>query len=103
MSIREKLADVQHGIWVHWMAYLFSCSTTNLDGSVTIPAEKVERWKRQMNTTYTELTNKEQDSDREQADKTLLVISGMNDVVDDQEMSSSTEFLRCANDTFMGE
>jgi len=74
MDIREKLAEAQHCIWSHWMAYLFQCCIMNSDGSATIPAEKVERWKRQVDTPYPELTNKEQESDRHQADKVLLVI-----------------------------
>jgi len=41
----------------------------NDDGSFTIPAEKVARWKRQMQTPYAELTEQEQQSDLEMADK----------------------------------
>lgn len=50
--LREALADVQHAIWAHWMKYQFSVCIKNEDGSLTIPAEKVERWTRQMNTDY---------------------------------------------------
>lgn len=74
VDLREKLADVQHEIWSHWMKWQFSCCTENPDGSVTIPAEKVERWKRQMNAPYAELSNNEQESDRREADKILKVL-----------------------------
>lgn len=73
--LREALADVQDAIWAHWMKYQFSVCIKNEDGSLTIPAEKVERWTRQMNTDYSELTDKEQESDRHQADKTVEVIN----------------------------
>lgn len=74
--MREALADVSHDIWSHWMRWQFSVCTRNADGSLTIPAEKVERWTRQMNTTYADLSEAEKESDREQADKILAVIEG---------------------------
>lgn len=75
-ELREQLADVQHAIWSHWMRYQFSVCQSNGDGSITIPADLVERWSRQMATNYTDLTNKERESDREQADKVLAVLRG---------------------------
>ncbi len=72
--MKELLAHVQHAIWAHWMQYLFSVCQTNDDGSVTIPSDKVERWKRQMYTDYYNLSEKEKDSDRHQADKVLDVL-----------------------------
>jgi hypothetical protein len=71
LGIRDRIAAVQHAIWAHWMTYLFSCCSQNPDGSYVIPQEKVERWKRQMTTSYENLTVKEQASDLEQADKVL--------------------------------
>ena len=65
----EALADIQHEIWAHWTKYQFSVCTRNEDGSITIPADKVERWERQAQTPYSELTEKEKESDREQVRK----------------------------------
>ena len=73
-ALREKIADVQHAIWAHWMRYLFSCCIENDDGSATIPADKVSRWLGQKARTYDQLSEKEKDSDREQADKVLKVL-----------------------------
>jgi len=70
----EQVAEVQHEIWSHWMKYLFSVSKLWGNGTVNIPAEKVQRWKRQMCTPYAELTEREKDSDREQANKVLEVL-----------------------------
>ena len=70
-ELRTKFADTAHDVWAHWMLYQFSQCEYNADGSVTIPAEKVKRWSRQMNTPFVELTEKEQASDYEQADKYL--------------------------------
>lgn len=70
----NQLADIQHEIWSHWMRYLFKVSVQNEDGTVTIPAEQVNRWKRQMNTKYADLSSNEQKSDLEQAEKVMAVI-----------------------------
>lgn len=70
----EALAAEQHKIWAHWMEYQFSCGTFEADGSWTMPAHKVERWQRQLNTPYEELTEKEKESDRDQALKILAVL-----------------------------
>jgi len=50
------------------MRWLFKVSCHNEDGSVTIPADKVKRWTRQMNMPYSELSEDEKNSDRHQAD-----------------------------------
>jgi hypothetical protein len=73
-KIREAIADEQHEIWAHWMRYLFSVSVENADGSVTIPADKVLRWRRQVKTAYADLTEREKGSDRNQADKVIRKI-----------------------------
>jgi len=75
-SLREQLAAVQHSIWAHWMDYLFSVSRKNRNGSVTIPADKVKRWMEQMRKPYSDLDESEKVSDREQADKVLVVLRG---------------------------
>lgn len=69
----EKLASVQHDIWVHWMKYLFSVCDER-DGEVIIPKDKVSRWKRQMNASYNSLSGKEKQSDKDQVKKLLKVI-----------------------------
>lgn len=75
--LREKLAELERSIYNHWLSYMLSpaCGTFNPDGSFTINAEKVERWRRQMNTPYDQLTEKEKNSDREQAEKVIDVLA----------------------------
>ena len=62
--LREVAAKAAHDIWVHWMTYQFSVGYCLPDGSFVIPADKVTRWTRQMNTEYGDLTEKEKMSDR---------------------------------------
>lgn len=66
-DIIEILSKVVHERWAHWQKYLHSVCKRNEDGSLTIPKEKVERWERQIKTEYKDLSEKEKDSDREQA------------------------------------
>lgn len=73
-DLREQLADVQHGIWAHWMRYQFSVCLPNGLGGALIPSDKADRWRRQMDTAYPDLTDKERESDRHQADKVLAVV-----------------------------
>ena len=73
-EIRNKFADQAHKSWSGWMDYLFNKSTENPDGSVTIPKTLVERWKRQLNTKYEDLSQKEQDSDLKEADQYLNLL-----------------------------
>ncbi len=72
MSDLEIKADKQHQIWSHWMKYMFSQCDFGLpsvlsaieNGSCIIPKDKVERWKKQMNTNYKDLNESEKKSDR---------------------------------------
>ena len=71
--LREDLASISHAIWAHWMSYLFSkCEDDDL--GMVIQWDDAERWKRQVKTPYAELTEREKDSDREQADKIIDVL-----------------------------
>lgn len=87
VELREAIASVQHEIWAHWMKHLFSCcgetdfklpedlsEPTAPPRESVIPADKEKRWQRQIETPYAELSEKEKDSDREQADKVLAVL-----------------------------
>ena len=57
------MAVLQHEIWSHWMKYQYSVCEEADDGALVIPAEKVKRWKTQMNTLYKDLSASEQLSD----------------------------------------
>jgi hypothetical protein len=70
----EKLASVEHERWSHWQQYLHQQCVPGTDGSLTIPANLVRRWTMQMNTPYTQLPEKEKESDREQVQRYLPII-----------------------------
>ena len=73
----EDLADYEHESWADWQEYLFSRCTKNEDGSMTIPKDLVQRWQRQIDTPYKDLTEQEKQSDRDQIEKLKPVLKRM--------------------------
>ena len=78
--MREKLAALMHEIWGEWWDYMFQDIypgqlEENWDSSFVIDDDLVERWNRQRATPYDELSEKEKNSDRQQADKVLALLS----------------------------
>ena len=72
-KLEEYLADKEHDSWSKWMKYLFSKGTMNNNGSWTMPKWAVNRWTKQMNTPYSELSNTEKQSDRNEIQHILEV------------------------------
>jgi len=72
----ELLAEYAHNSWSGWMRYLMDQGTLNADGTWTIPAWAVERWRRQMITSYAELPENEKESDRVEARTILKTLNG---------------------------
>lgn len=71
----EKLACIEHERWARWQAYLHGyCCVENNDGSLTIPAEKVRLWQRQIDTIYDKLSESEKESERIQVREYLPLI-----------------------------
>lgn len=70
----EQLAAIEHERWAHWQRYVHDQCERQDDGSLVIPAELVARWQTQIETPYAELTDEEQESDREQVRRYLPVV-----------------------------
>lgn len=64
-SLREKLARLEHDQWCHWMHYMI----------MNLTQVSILRWRRQMDTSYDDLSEAEKESDREWADKVLAIIN----------------------------
>jgi len=61
-EIIEKIADLEHQQWAHWTKYMLDNLTD----------ENIARWKKQIETPYSDLTEKEKESDRIWARKAYL-------------------------------
>jgi hypothetical protein len=68
-QLLEELAAIEHDRWAHWQRYVHDNGERQTDGSILLPADLVERWERQINTAYNELSEQEKNSDREQVRK----------------------------------
>ena len=62
-ELREKIAELEHEQWAHWYKYMRD--NTNIKNTA--------RWNIQANTSYTNLSEKEKDSDRVWADKVITL------------------------------
>jgi len=85
LTLRERLADYAHIAWGGWMKYLFKKSTKDFEkNTITIPPWAVERWTRQLNTDYVDLTEQEQRSDLAEADEILKrfdkIVEGLQEI-----------------------
>lgn len=72
--IFERLAAIEHERWAYWQRYVHDQCVRREDGSLVIPAELAKRWGGQIDTPYTELTEEEKESDREQVQRYLPTI-----------------------------
>jgi hypothetical protein len=71
----ERLAAVEHERWAHWQQYVHDQSMRAQDGSLVISPELVQRWDDQIATPYSELSETEKESDREQVRRYLPIVT----------------------------
>ena len=71
----DELAAVEHARWAHWQRYVHDQGERLPDGRIVLPTNLVERWERQIQTPYQELTEREKQSDRDQVRKVLPVLA----------------------------
>jgi hypothetical protein len=73
-DLLEQLAAIEHERWSHWQRYMHEKAHRNDDGSLTLPADLVSRWERLMCTPYSQLTEEERESDREQVRRYISIL-----------------------------
>ncbi len=81
-QVVERLASIEHDRWAHWQRYIHAQSERRADGSLVIPPDLVARWERQIETAFVDLSEDEQESDRQQVREYLpVVIRALEDEV----------------------
>lgn len=68
-ELREKLATIEHERWADWQQWVHQNLARKEDGWYLLDPAVYERWERQINTPYAELSDKEKSSDMEQVDR----------------------------------
>jgi len=79
--LREALAALEHEQWAHWTRYMLDTIEQHMAewpfaSKQLRDLECVARWRRQIDTPYEDLSEKEKDSDREWADKVGALVAG---------------------------
>lgn len=64
-SLRDWLADLEHKQWAHWTKYMLD----------NLTEENIARWRRQIDTPFENLSDKEKKSDYEWADKVIGILT----------------------------
>lgn len=81
-ELREEMAKQEHDRWARWQRYLHS-KCTKSEGFLIIPQNLVERWERQINTAYEDLSEEEKDSDRRETEPYFTIMkSEINKVLE---------------------
>jgi hypothetical protein len=70
----EQLANKEHASWARWQSYLFSKCNRNENGELVIPEPLVWHWQRQIDTPYEQLSEREQQSDRDEVAHILPIL-----------------------------
>jgi hypothetical protein len=77
-ELLEDLAALEHTQWAHWTEYMLSKISYRIVphgiGCECDDCEDLRRWYKQIKTPYSELTEKEKDSDREWARRVMGVL-----------------------------
>ena len=73
-NIIEALADYEHRRWARWQSYLHSVCIEKEEGTLCIPQEKIERWTKQINTDYSNLSEEEKNADRKGALEIMQIV-----------------------------
>ena len=73
-GLKEQLAEYAHKSWSGWIIYMFSKMERQSNGDWWIPKWAYERWTRQSNTPYKDLSEDEKDSDRDES-KAIMSIT----------------------------
>lgn len=78
----ERGAAIEHDRWARWQKYMFSKSFIVADpdimtieqGDLVIPKEFVDKWFRQIDTKYADLSEDEKESDRKETRAYIPII-----------------------------
>lgn len=74
-ELLETLASAEHERWSHWQRHMHSkCVPQEDEGALLIPADLVKQWERQLAAPYSEHSDAEKESDREQVRKYFPLI-----------------------------
>jgi len=72
MALIEDLAELEHEQWAHWTQYMLDFLNGNIPED--LKQKRILQWRRQIDTSYKNLSEKEKESDREWARKVMKIL-----------------------------
>ena len=101
-NLLEDLAELEHKQWAHWTKYMLNrLEQLEMKEDANDPYKvqrQQENWKRQIATPYSELTEKEKDSDRSWASKSLEITAKQLDAILEEMEKRANFFYKDATD-----
>ena len=105
-NLLEDLAELEHKQWAHWTKYMLNrLEQLEMKEDANDPYKvqrQQENWKRQIATPYLKLTEKEKDSDRSWASKSLEItakrLAELNPYPEDVFLPRSKEEMKAVAD-----
>ena len=101
-NLLEDLAELEHKQWAHWTKYMLNrLEQLEMKEDANDPYKvqrQQENWKRQIATPYSELTEKEKDSDRSWASKSLEITAKQIDAILEEMEKRANFFFNDATD-----
>ena len=101
-NLLENLAELEHKQWAHWTKYMLErLEQLEAEQDAHDPYKVMhqkENWRRQIATPYSELTEKEKDSDRSWASKSLEITAKQLDAILEEMETRADFFYKDATD-----
>ncbi len=111
-ELKEKLSAIEHERWSDWQKYMHSKCVRVIDVNdttgeenlreVSMPVDLFKAWERQVKTPYSELSEKEKQSDRDQVTRywpliELVISHTRQEVVEEVKSLKNCKFLFAKN------
>jgi len=100
----EELAGIEHERWSDWQKYLHGKlkyteigTDQKVEAFYLMTADDYEKWERQINTDYKDLSEQEKESDREQVRRYLPIIK---QALVDKEKETLERVMKCIRYTY---
>ena len=96
-NLLEDLAELEHKQWAHWTKYMLNRLDEMQKKGINSTIQ-IEYWHRQIATPYSELSEKEKDSDRSWASKSLEITAKQIDAILEEMEKRANFFFNDATD-----
>ncbi len=77
----EILAALEHNGWSIWQRHVHSSGVINENGFLVLPPDLIEKWEKQITTSYRDLSEEDKEKDRAEVRRVLqIIMANMHDL-----------------------